>query len=597
MKKYYRPFILVLACLAAADAPAQNPTPSQPPGYVDEAPLPKGWPKPGPYDQVSEKSYPSYRAAFTTENRENGAFGTLFSHIQKNDIPMTAPVEIAMAEGDGQNLRQTSLAFLYQDTGVGKTGADGAKIEVRDVPAMKTLSYTWQGDRNEANIAKAKAALEAVLKDRKIEAKGFRLLGYNGPGIPEIKRTWELQALLRTSTLATPPVPISGSAPQAPAVVVEKQKLQPAAGEKFDTSEIRQVFSELRWPYLPDLLRELPHIGEGGTSETREIRRAVSDLVTLKEGFFGGSIQQIQEKKAALKAAVERGIKKNPSRVLHTLFGFGYYNNQTFKGGRHERFVHIYPELAVTLLDQVPQGFYRQSLATLIASEWADSELKAALAWANQQTDSEIKSATLMGVISSWGKTDLKAALAYVETLPPGVLLYRDNTISEAWWKNCEVARGYQGALAMMRSLPEGRDKDLAAEGISAFMSQNHQQAAWDLASGIADSGLRGRAEQRVLISLRFGSLTDPDAASQWMQSLSPGPPKDTLAEIISGPMAKNHPQAAFDIAAGIGDSDLRTQAQKKIVEQWSKKDPAAATQWINRSSLPQEVKTQLLQR
>jgi hypothetical protein len=597
MKKYYRPFILVLACLAAADAPAQNPTPSQPPGYVDEAPLPRGWPKPGPYDQVSEKSYPSYRAAFTTENRENGAFGTLFSHLQKNDIPMTAPVEIAMAEGDGQNLRQTSLAFLYQDTGVGKTGADGAKIEVRDVPAMKTLSYTWQGDRNEANIAKAKAALEAVLKDRKIEAKGFRLLGYNGPGIPEIKRTWELQALLRTSTLATPPVPISGSAPQAPAVVVEKQKLQPAAGEKFDTSEIRQVFSELRWPYLPDLLRELPHIGEGGTSETREIRRAVSDLVTLKEGFFGGSIQQIQEKKAALKAAVERGIKKNPSRVLHTLFGFGYYNNQTFKGGRHERFVHIYPELAVTLLDQVPQGFYRQSLATLIASEWADSELKAALAWANQQTDSEIKSATLMGVISSWGKTDLKAALAYVETLPPGVLLYRDNTISEAWWKNCEVARGYQGALAMMRSLPEGRDKDLAAEGISAFMSQNHQQAAWDLASGIADSGLRPRAEQRVLISLRFGSLTDPDAASQWMQSLPPGPPKDTLSEIISGPMAVNHPQAAFDIAAGIGDSNRRTQAQKKVVEQWSKKDPAAATQWINRSTLPQEVKTQLLPR
>jgi len=197
MKKYYRPFILVLACLAAADAPAQNPTPSQPPGYVDEAPLPKGWPKPGPYDQVSEKSYPSYRAAFTTENRENGAFGTLFSHLQKNNIPMTAPVEIAMAEGDGKNLRQTTLAFLYQDPGVGKTGADGAKIEVRDVPAMKTLSYTWQGDRNEANIAKAKSALEAALKDRKIEAKGFRLLGYNGPGIPEIKRTWELQALLK----------------------------------------------------------------------------------------------------------------------------------------------------------------------------------------------------------------------------------------------------------------------------------------------------------------------------------------------------------------------------------------------------------------
>ena len=299
MKKYCRPFILVLACLAASDAPAQNPTPTQPPAYVDEAPLPKGWPKPGPYDQVSEKSYPPYRAAFTTAKRENGAFGTLFSHIQKNDIPMTAPVEISMAEGDGQNLRQTSLAFLYQDTAVGKTGADGANVEVRDVPAMETLSYTWQGDRNEANIAKAKAALEAALKDRKIEAKGFRLLGYNGPGIPEFKRTWELQALLSTRALATPPVPTSvtppatsttrGSAavPQAPKVAVEKSDLQPAAGEKFDPSEIRMALLEL---VLADWL---------GKWHGKWL------------GKWLGINQLIQKKKATLKAAIERGIKKD----------------------------------------------------------------------------------------------------------------------------------------------------------------------------------------------------------------------------------------------------------------------------------------------
>ena len=568
MKKICRPFILVLACLAASDAPAQNPTPTQPPAYVDEAPLPKGWPKPGPYDQVSEKSYPPYRAAFTTAKRENGAFGTLFSHIQKNDIPMTAPVEISMAEGDDQNLRQTSLAFLYQDTAVGKTGADGANVEVRDVPAMKTLSYTWQGDRNEANVAKAKSALDAALKDRKIEAKEFRLLGYNGPGIPETKRTWELQALLRTSALATPPVPISGSAPQAPAVVVEKQKLQLAndkvlklaTGENFDPSEIRQ---------------------------------ALSELLALEKGV--GSNQQIQEKKAALKAAVERGIKKGPRSVVYLFFGFSYNDNCTFSGGRHERFVHIYPELAITLLDQVPQGFTRQSLAQLIGSEWAESDQKAAFAWANQQTDSEIKDAILVGVNSSRGKTDLKGALAYAQSMPPGAS--QDSAISEAFEQNCHAARGYQGALAMMQSLPEGRDKELAAEGISAFMALNSPRAAWDLASGIADSRLRARAEHKVLIQLGFGSLTDPDAATQWMQSLPVGYTKDMLSEIFSRQMAYIHPQAAFDIAAGIGDSDLRTTALKNVVKQWSKKDPAAATQWINRSSLPQEVKTQLLPR
>ena len=572
MKKSNRLLILVLACLAASNAPAQNPTPSPPPAYVDEAPLPKGWPMPGPYDQVSDKSYPSYRAAFTTENRENGAFRTLFSHLQKNDIPMTAPVEISMAEGDGQNLRQTSLAFLYQDTAVGKTGADGANVEVRDVPAMKTLSYTWQGDRNEANIAKAKVALEAALKDHKIEAKEFRLLGYNGPGIPETKRTWELQALLRTSALATPPVPTSATppatsttlgsaaAPKVPTGHVEQRDSQPTAGEKFDPSEIRQ---------------------------------ALSELLALKEGL--GINQLIQKKKAALKAAVERGIKKDARSVVHLLFGFSYNDNYNFLGGSPERFVHIYPELAITLLDQVPQGFTRQSLARQIGSEWAESDQKAAFAWANQQTDPKIKNAILVGVISSWGKTDLKGALAYAQSMPPGAS--QDRAISEAFTVNCNAARGYQGALAMMRSLPEGRDKELAAEGISYYMATKDPRAAWDLASGMADSGLRPRAEQRVLIALRFGALTDPDAASQWMLSLPPGPPKDTLSEIISGPMAQNDPQAAFDIAAGIGDSNRRTTALKNVVKQWSQKDPAAATQWIKNSALPQEVKTQLLQR
>ena len=570
MKKICRPFILVLACLAASDAPAQNPTPTQPPAYVDEAPLPKGWPKPGPYDQVSEKSYPPYRAAFTTAKRENGAFGTLFSHIQKNDIPMTAPVEISMAEGDGQNLRQTSLAFLYQDTAVGKTGADGANVEVRDVPAMETLSYTWQGDRNEANIAKAKVALEAALKDRKIEAKGFRLLGYNGPGIPELKRTWELQALLRTSALATPATPPatsttlgSSAAPQAPKVDVEKQKLQPAVGEKFDPSEIRQ---------------------------------ALSELLALKEGV--GSNQQIQEKKAALKAAVERGIKQDPKSVLKLLFGFTHDGSATYIdviGEFRSSFVQRYPEFAIALLDQVPEGFIRCALANLIGSEWAESDLKAAFAWANQQTDPEIKSAILVGVISSWGKTDLKGALAYAQSMPPGAS--QDRAISGAFEKNCFAARGYQGALAMMQSLPEGRIKDLAAKGISDFMSLDHPRAAWDLDSGIGDSNLRSSAEFRVVIQLSMGSLTDPDAATQWMQSLPKGDTKDRLSAAIIRPIAKNHPQVAMDIAAGIGDSNRRTEAQKNVVEQWLLNDPAAATQWIKNSALPQEVKTQLLQR
>ncbi len=165
------------------------------PAYVSEAPLPEGWPLPGPYNQVTEKKFPSYRAAFTTGGTSTLPFFTLFGHIKKNGIPMTAPVELAMKPKDG-NLQQASMAFLYQNKNVGKTGADGKVVEVRDVPAFKALSYTWQGTDSKEAVAKARAAIDPELNSSKRTVKEFRLLGYNGPSTPRDKRTWELQAVI-----------------------------------------------------------------------------------------------------------------------------------------------------------------------------------------------------------------------------------------------------------------------------------------------------------------------------------------------------------------------------------------------------------------
>ena len=193
MKKKCFPLWLLLASsgICAAEPIAKAAVPS----YVDEAPLPLGWPKPGPYDRVMQKSYPAYRAAFTSGKSETGAFWTLFTHIKKNKIPMTSPVEMAMGE-EGGALKQSGMAFLYRNRTIGKKGADGSKVEVRDVAAAKVLSYAWQGDDSAKNVSTAKQELQAALHTRKISGKGFRLLGYNGPGTPRDKQTWELQALI-----------------------------------------------------------------------------------------------------------------------------------------------------------------------------------------------------------------------------------------------------------------------------------------------------------------------------------------------------------------------------------------------------------------
>ena len=189
-KKFFPLFALVAACNLQGDEKSLAG-----PKYVDVAPLPETWPEPGPYNKVEKKSYPAYRAAFTNGKGETSSFWTLFTHIKKNDIPMTAPVEMAMAQDDGK-LKQEGMAFLYQNGKVGTKGPDGTKVEVRDVPAAEALSYAWQGDDSKENIAIARSALEEAIEAQKIESSGFRLLGYNGPGTPRKERTWELQALI-----------------------------------------------------------------------------------------------------------------------------------------------------------------------------------------------------------------------------------------------------------------------------------------------------------------------------------------------------------------------------------------------------------------
>ncbi|MDB4447536.1 heme-binding protein, partial [Akkermansiaceae bacterium] len=159
-----------------------------------EAPLPKGWPAPGPYDEVSEKNYPKYRAAVTTGGG-GMSFWTLFSHIKKKEIPMTAPVEMKMVN-KGEKMEKVDMAFLYQSTDVGTIGSDGKKVEVKDVETSQVLSYTWMGADSKAKVNEAKGALDTELKRRGLVAQSFRMLGYNGPGTPRSKHTYELQAIL-----------------------------------------------------------------------------------------------------------------------------------------------------------------------------------------------------------------------------------------------------------------------------------------------------------------------------------------------------------------------------------------------------------------
>jgi hypothetical protein len=168
--------------------------------HVIEAPLPEGFPEPTPVGEIQLRQYPAYRLARTEmAGAGTSAFFTLFTHIKKKDIEMTAPVELTYTPEDTDSLQARTMAFLYRSTRQGEIGKD-EKVEVVEIPAMMALSFGLRGDVSRARLAAAKAHLDAWLEDHaeEYEASGLlRVMGYNSPFVAADRRFTEVQIPVR----------------------------------------------------------------------------------------------------------------------------------------------------------------------------------------------------------------------------------------------------------------------------------------------------------------------------------------------------------------------------------------------------------------
>jgi hypothetical protein len=172
---------------------------------LDEAPLPEGFPEPAPVDEIRVQDYPQYRLAKTEMTFfEGNAFWTLFNHIKKHDIAMTAPVEMQYTSDSDKPLKRSSMAFLYRSTEQGTPGVED-KVEVLDIPPQLAVSIGVRGDATKQRVAEAKRRLEAWLEAHatEYEAVGpLRVLGYNSPFVADEKRLTEVQIPVRAKTPA-----------------------------------------------------------------------------------------------------------------------------------------------------------------------------------------------------------------------------------------------------------------------------------------------------------------------------------------------------------------------------------------------------------
>jgi hypothetical protein len=165
---------------------------------VREAKQPQGFPRPTAVGQIVVKEYPTYRAARVESgvSGQNSMFRALFNHIKKNNISMTAPVEMEYGETGA-----SSMSFLYSSQNIGNVGRDGS-VQVVDVPAMTVVSLGVRGSYTKKRFDNGVKRLETWLdenKDRWRPAGEARYLAFNSPFVPSLLKYGEIQIPIRST--------------------------------------------------------------------------------------------------------------------------------------------------------------------------------------------------------------------------------------------------------------------------------------------------------------------------------------------------------------------------------------------------------------
>ena len=176
--------------------------------------LPVGYPAPTPPGAIELKHYPSIRRAEFTSDQAAGLMGQrgfwpLFQHISRNDIAMTAPVEMEYADTDEDaQADQWTMAFLYHTTENGPTGTDNddQRVVIVDTTPKTFLSLGVRGRQGWTGVMTQAKKLDAWLAENpEWRRTGMpRTLGYNGPNVRMGDQWWEVQIPVERAESAAP---------------------------------------------------------------------------------------------------------------------------------------------------------------------------------------------------------------------------------------------------------------------------------------------------------------------------------------------------------------------------------------------------------
>ncbi len=240
------------------------------------------------------------------------------------------------------------------------------------------------------------------------------------------------------------------------------------------------------------------------------------------------------------------------------------------------------PKAAMEYALAVPVSFEQTGAVAAVLSGWAASDVDAALAWADEQTNRQLRDTARQTVIIALAAQDSPRALAYLLAQSPvdqQMLVY---PVFDGF-----AAQDPEVIAKETADLPTGQLRETAIDAIAARWGSADPVAAVAWASKLDDSSARQRALRSVLSAW---SVKDFAAASVWIEEHAESDRRDELNRDIVDSISYLDPENAVVAAQRIDDETLRAYALQGAGSGWGASDPAAAEAWVKSLEAPADL-------
>jgi hypothetical protein len=213
------------------------------------------------------------------------------------------------------------------------------------------------------------------------------------------------------------------------------------------------------------------------------------------------------------------------------------------------------PAVAAQIASLMQPGQQQNAALQQVLTSWLQADPNAAMAWARQQTDTQVQASIFPVIASQMAATNVQGAISFAQALTGDARVNSMNSVVVTWAGNDPAA-----AAAYVAQEPDGQEKTQEIGSVASAWEQNA-----------------------------------PAVANEWLGSLPTGATKDDALQGAAAGVSQSDPAAAETLVAGIGDDQTRVVAETQIAREWINSNPGAAIAWIQSSTLPPQIKDSLL--